>query len=130
MNPAKQISLAAVLNVILALNGAGATLADSASELTMKPLQGVSFDVGTKRAVSYFLKEGGACQLILTLAEPPTPWDDLSSFTVTRFEATVPASGVTHYNSSEGGVLEFACESDASSMSVKAVDQVATAPAH
>ena len=44
-------------------------VADPASPLIMKPLQGVSFDIGTKRAVSYFLSDNDACKLTLTLAE-------------------------------------------------------------
>jgi hypothetical protein len=40
-----------------------------AQQAIMKPLQGVSFDIGTKRAVSYFLSDGDTCKLTLMLAE-------------------------------------------------------------
>ena len=43
--------------------------ADPAMPLTMRPLQGVSFDIGTKRAVSYFLSDDDVCKLTLMLAE-------------------------------------------------------------
>jgi hypothetical protein len=46
-----------------------AQAADPASPLIMKPLQGVSFNIGTKRAVSYFLSDGNSCNLTLMLAE-------------------------------------------------------------
>jgi hypothetical protein len=37
--------------------------ADPGLPLTIRPLQGVSFDIGTKRAVSYFLSDDHACKL-------------------------------------------------------------------
>ena len=45
---------------------AGAALSkaeDSALMLTMKPLHAISFDVGRKHAVGYFLSETGQCKL-------------------------------------------------------------------
>src|SRR5689334_5387527 len=48
----------------------GATLSkaeDQAPVLTMKPLHAVSFDVGRKHAVSYFLTEKGQCKLTLVV---------------------------------------------------------------
>ena len=46
--------------------------------LTMKPLHGISFDVGTKRAASYFLSADGRCRLVLTLADQPD-WEQFAS---------------------------------------------------
>jgi hypothetical protein len=104
--------------------------ADSSPILTMKPLQGISFDVGTKRAVSYFLREDGMCKLVLTLAEAPI-WDEPSRFAATRFEAAIDAGKATRYDSPEGKSLDFACLAGAQSMSVEALDEVAvkSAPA-
>jgi hypothetical protein len=41
---------------VIAFVGISATASLGMAPLTMKPLQGVSFDIGTKRAVSYFLR--------------------------------------------------------------------------
>jgi len=90
----------------------------------MKPNHGVSFDVGAKHAVAYFLSESGTCQLVLTLADEPN-WDGVQSFTATRFEAAVPAFRETQYRSTEGKVIEFECHADAKMMSVKTVDEIA-----
>jgi hypothetical protein len=52
----KRTVLAIAFTGVSAMAGYAMTrAADPASHLTMKPLQGVSFDIGTKRAVSYFL---------------------------------------------------------------------------
>ena len=55
----------------LVLASAPSKAASADYTLTMKPLHGISFDVGTKRAVSYFLSVAGQCRLVLTLADPP-----------------------------------------------------------
>src|SRR3984893_10321765 len=60
-----------------------AQAADPASPLTIKPLQGVSFDIGTKRAVSYFLIDGNSCKLTLMLAEV-VHGDEVNGPTTTR----------------------------------------------
>jgi len=66
----KRTVLAIAFTGVSAMAGYAMTrAADPASPLTMKPLQGVSFDIGTKRAVSYFLSDNDACKLTLTLAE-------------------------------------------------------------
>jgi hypothetical protein len=66
----KRAAFAMAFAGISAMAGPAMTRAtDSASPLTMKPLQGVSFDIGTKRAVSYFLSDGDTCKLTLMLAE-------------------------------------------------------------
>lgn len=125
-----KIIAATALTGLLALHNAGAVqAAESSSQLTMKPLHGISFDVGTQRAVSYFLSDNGRCKLVLTLAEQPN-WDDGPSLSATRFEAAVPGGKSTRFNSPEGKALEFACQTDAQAMSVKAVEQVAVGGDH
>jgi uncharacterized low-complexity protein len=127
MNPTKKIAIAAAFTGLLALANAGAAQADEASSaLTMKPLHGVSFDVGAERAVSYFVSENSQCKLVVTLAGAPN-WDDKGSFTATRFEAAILAGKATRYLSSEGKAFEFACAADAQAMNVKQVEQVAAA---
>jgi hypothetical protein len=99
--------------------------ADTPPILTMQPMHGASFDIGSKRAVGYFLSKEGTCKLILTLAAEPN-WDsDVTTFQATRYEAAIPAGKATRYNSDEGPAFEFACQLNAESMSVTRVDQVA-----
>lgn len=112
-----------VLGGILFVGGASAVqAADAASTLTMKPLHGISFDVGSQRAASYFVNKNGRCEVVLTLAETPD-WDSAPRFVSTRFEATIGPGKSTRYNSHEGRAIEFACETAAQTMSVNEVDQ-------
>ena len=74
---------------ISAMAGPGMTRAiDPASPLTVKLLQGVSFDIGTKRAVSYFLSGDNACKLTLMLAEV-AQGDEASGLTATRMMVAI-----------------------------------------
>jgi hypothetical protein len=88
-----------------------AQAAELASPLTMKPLQGVSFDIGTKRAVSYFLSDGNSCELTLMLAEV-VHGDEVNGLTATRVTVAI-----------EGKTLEFRCQGRAQVMSVEASNQ-------
>jgi hypothetical protein len=86
----------------------------------MTEMQGVSFNIGTQRAVGYFLNGGGTCKLIVTMAEPYNrdDDDDVYSFTSTRFEAAIPAGKAARFKPASGRAFEFACQAGARSMSI------------
>ena len=98
-------------STILAIAFAGAFTGVSAMGygMTMKPLQGVSFDIGTKRAVSYFLSDNGACKLTLTLAEVVQD-DEVNGPTAARMTVAVEVGKVAHFDTAEGKSLEFKCQ--------------------
>ena len=75
----------------------------------MKPLQGVSFDIGTKRAVSYFLSDGNSCKLTLMLAEV-VHGDEVNGLTATRVTVAIEAGKAAHLDTVEGKTLEFKCQ--------------------
>ena len=91
---------------------------------TIKPLQGLAFDVGTNRAVGYFVQHDGDCKLVLTIAGSAN-WGDEVSHTATRFETTIAAGRSANYDPKEGQVLEFACQDDAAAMSISEVERFA-----
>lgn len=99
-----------------------ARAADPASPLSMKPLQGVTFDIGTKRAVSYFLSDGNSCKLTLMLAEV-VHGDEVNGLTATRVTVAVEAGKAAHLDTVEGKTLEFKCQDGAHVMSVEASNQ-------
>ena len=117
-------AVATLAGFVLAAASTPSKAASTEYTLTMKPLHGISFDVGTKRAASYFLSVAGQCRLVLTLADQPD-WEQFASFTSTRFEATLPADKSIRFTSPENKMLEFACLPGAQSMSVKPIDFIA-----
>ena len=110
----RTVGLPALAILILVHCNASLMAADALAVQRLKPLQGINFDLGTHRGVGYFLSENGKCRLVVTVADEPN-WKDVQTFTATRFEASIPAGQVTHYDAPEGKVLEFACEADAQS---------------
>ena len=114
-----------VLALVLGFNAANSAKADISSEmLTMKPLHGVSFDLGTKRAVSYFSSVAGHCKLVLTYAEPLV-WDTPPDPVVTRFETDLLAGRTFRYASHENAIADFRCGAHAKSMTIKLLRHVA-----
>jgi hypothetical protein len=122
MKFASKIITLTAISTALALNAGAVQAADTSSVLTMKPLHGISFDAGAERAVSYFTSKAEQCQLVLTMAEAPRSDD---SFTSTRFETSVPAGKVTHFNSAQGNSIEFSCAADAQAMTARITHQLA-----
>lgn len=126
MNVSNKIPAAMALASVFALSQPGALQAGGDPPvLTMKPFHGISFDVGTKRAVAYFLAGRGTCDLVATFADPPSWNDGAPPFSAQRFEAAIPAGQARRFNAAEGKTLEFACQARAEAMSVKAVEQIA-----
>jgi hypothetical protein len=119
----KRAAFAIAFAGISAMAGPAMTRAtDPASPLTMKPLQGVSFDIGTKRAVSYFLSDGDTCKLTLMLAEV-VYGDEVNGLTVTRMTVAVEADKAVHLDTAEGKSLEFKCQAGAQVMSINVSNQ-------
>jgi hypothetical protein len=119
------IAFAGAFTAVSAMAGYGMTrAANPASPLTMKPLQGVSFDIGTKRAVSYFLSDNDACKLTLTLAEVVQD-DAVNGLTAARMTVPVEVGKVAHFDTAEGKSLEFKCQAGAQAMSVNVLNRVA-----
>ncbi len=115
----KHIITATAMTAIIFAAGSTALRAQESSSIeSMKPMHGISFDIGTSRAVSYFLSDNGQCKLVLTIAEE-LDWDHLSDLKVKRFEAAVPSGKATRYNATQGTALEFECLAEAQAMTVR-----------
>jgi hypothetical protein len=122
----KRTFLAIAFAGISGMAGAGmARAADPAMPLTMRPLQGVSFDIGTKRAVSYFLSDDDVCKLTLMLAEL-VHGEEVSGPTATRMAVAVEVGKTVHLDTAaEGKSLEFKCQAGARAMSIEVSNRAA-----
>lgn len=90
---------------------------------SVKPFEGVSFNVGTKHAVGYFYNEGHTCKLVLTLADAPS-FDTIQTFAATRREASISAGDVARLNLIEDKTFEFACAAEALAMNIKEIEHI------
>ena len=100
-----------------------AARATESNVAVMAPVKGVSFDVGSKRAVTYYKPAGGICNLTLLLAE--RAGDDFVAGTASRVTAPVLPGKSARIDTAEGKSLEFGCKVGAQAMTVKTLDQVA-----
>lgn len=102
----------------------GAVAETAASMATLKPRQGISLDVGSKRAVGYFLADSRICNLTLLVADRLVD-DKVGIPAATRLQFEVAAGSDVRVDTTEGKVLAFACATDAKSMRVEKLDQLA-----
>lgn len=104
---------------------AAAGPASAGERLTMKPKAGISFDVGTKRAVGYYLAEGGICNLTVLMAD--TGLGDEVKGAATRVSVPVIPKKAARIDTAEGKTLEFSCAPSAQAMTVNVLEKVAYA---
>ena len=118
------------LTGIVALADLGAAQAGDYSPVwkTMKPLYAVSFNVGRKRVLSYFLRESGLCDLTVMATDRPgedPKGDEILPLRTERFRAAVDGGRTARFDTAEGRSLEYACAAGAQTMRVREVNQVA-----
>jgi hypothetical protein len=116
----KTILSVAVLSGLVFSANTNTALANNVQSI--KAIQGLSFDAGTRRAVAYFTKKRGQCQLVVTLAGEPD-WNT-GSLEITRYVASVPA-GVAQRYEKGGRAFQFGCANDAQAMTFQALTSVA-----
>lgn len=117
-------SLVLVSAVALSAIAGGAVAETAASMANLKPRQGISLDVGHKRAVGYFLSDSRICNLTLLVADRMAETgSDIPA--ATRLQFDVAAGSDVRVDTSEGKALAFACATDAKSMRVTKLEQMA-----
>ncbi len=135
MKLARQIFVATLVIGVVALADIGAAQAGDYSPVwrAMRPLYAVSFDVGRKHVLSYFLSKRGLCDLTVMVTERPSKvpeGDEISPLPTERFTAAIDGGTTARFDTTEGKTLEYACATGAQSMSIRQVNQVAaTSPA-
>ena len=118
----KRTVLVIAFTGVSAMAGYGMTrAANPTSPLTMNPLQGVSFDIGTKRAVSYFLSDDEECKLTLMLAELVND-DEANGLAATRMTVAVEVGKAARLDTAEGKSLEFKCQPGGQEMSIDVIE--------
>src|SRR5262245_56160781 len=105
--PMKRIALVALAGLSL-LGAARPAGADEAKVRTARTVQGLVVDVGSKHTVSYFLAEGGKCNLTLLVAEKANEDGDNSSLGA-RLRVAIDAGKSARIETAEGCSFEFAC---------------------
>ena len=87
-------------------------------------MHGISFDIGSKHAISYFLIEDGDCDLTVWLTDISHD-DEAAPSAATHMVISVAPGGTMQVGSAEGTVAEFTCAANAESMSIRTLTEVA-----
>ncbi|SFV36822.1 hypothetical protein [Hyphomicrobium facile] len=115
---------ATLLAATISASATGIALAGSpASGTVMKPLQGIAFAAGPKHAVGYFYPKENRCKLVVTVADTPNGAGE--TFDALRHEANIGPGDFDQFNLSSGETLEFNCSTDARTMVIKSVVNIA-----
>jgi hypothetical protein len=91
----------------------------------MKPLMATSLDVGSKHVVSYFLNADGQCKLTLMIADAARDENSEPSAQILRLRLMVEPGKAALVDTTDGRLLQFACERDAQAMNATLLDQIA-----
>ncbi len=96
----------------------------------MRPLHAISFDVGRKHVLSYFLKKNARCELTVMVTDRPDETSDgdfIPSLSTAQFKAQITGgeAALFGFGATEGRALEYACATGAQAMSVRQVYAVA-----
>jgi hypothetical protein len=127
MHLAKGLTIATALAAVLTAAGLAPVQALDLTPQTMKPMAGMSFNLGTKHAASYFLADNGTCKLTLTVADA-FDGNEVPSGTSTRFEVGIDSGKSARFDAIGGNALEFKCHVGAQAMSVETREQLAAYP--
>lgn len=130
MELARKTFVATLLTGVAALASFGVAQAGDYSPgwKTMKPLYAVSFDVGRKHVLGYFLSKTRQCDLTVTVTERPSKppeGDEILPLLTERFTAAIVGGTIARFGTTEGKSLEYHCAVGAQSMRVREVNQVA-----
>jgi hypothetical protein len=125
MKTGKRIIIAAFGGALCLATSTGLSAAESWSPTTMKPLMAKSLDVGSKHVVSYFLNADGRCKLTLMIADAARDENSERSAQILRLRLMVEPGRAALVDTTDGKLVQFACEPDALAMHATLLDQVA-----
>lgn len=134
MKVSHTIITATALAGLLSLTTLAGAAEPSSTGDTIKPVSGEGASpnaqylhngkVGPKQAVSYFQNESGLCKLTLMVGEA-FDGEDVPDMTTVSFQTLVNPGHSVRFRTAEGKALEYACETNAGSMRIRAFDEVA-----
>jgi hypothetical protein len=111
--------------VIAAASGAIANQ-NSSGVATFRPIQGISFQLGSKRAVGYFEPRNGKCLVTLMIAEKVDP-DQARPSSAARLSLAMLPGQSAALASEEGTSMQLTCGAAAETVAVKLTGERMTA---
>ena len=104
------------------LNASASTAASDTKVLSEH--KAASFNVGTKKAVAFYIKDAGQCNVTVMMSETYSeqlPYD----LATVRFTSKVAPNTTSEVVTSDGSKLALSCAQNASNLIVEGLEQVA-----
>jgi hypothetical protein len=117
MSPRRITSAVLMSACLLAIAGSGIASARMSGPQTFKPSEGMIQDLGSKRAIGFFLNVGGTCQMTLMIAEPVAS-DGASAPSASMSFDLIPGQSVA-LGSAAGETLVATCGARAETLEIK-----------
>jgi hypothetical protein len=118
----KSIKAVAFSGLLIASLAAVATVASSATalpgETTYVPMQAISHDLGSKAAIGYFVREAGACQVVMMIGEKVDA-ETASMSSAARLRLALLPGQRAGLDSEEGRSIDLTCGEAADTLTVR-----------
>jgi hypothetical protein len=114
--PARTL-VALSLGILAAGAIAGAASAHRTAADTYRSAQAISYELGSKRAIGYFVSQNGQCQVTLMIAEVIDPEAGRPTSAARLSVGMMPGQSAT-VDSEEGSAMVLTCGSRAETMNV------------
>jgi hypothetical protein len=115
--PAARTLVALFFGILAAGAIAGAASANRTSADTYRSTQAITYELGSKRAIGYFISQNGQCQVTLMIAELVDPEVARPTSAARLSVAMMPGQSAT-VDSEEGAAMVLTCGSRAETMNV------------
>lgn len=113
----------ALLSGSALLSGAAGASSGEAAQYHVKPLKGITFAVGSKRAVGYYTSADHACRLTLMLSDAYSG-DEKAVWEPVRVNLTVDEGETGSVDALDGSMV-FRCAPGATAMTMQLTQRVA-----
>jgi hypothetical protein len=114
---------AAVLAGVAGLNSGSGHAGEFSSASIVRPMAGLSFVIGSKQAVGYYLPQRGGCDLMLIIGE--TSETAKQSDAPARFSTFVAAGRTARMDTADGPSVKFFCSTGASFLTTRIIERLA-----
>ena len=91
---------------------------DSPTDRHYRPIQGISYELGSKRAIGYFTRESGECQVTMMIAEAVDP-DVATPSSAARLRLALRPGQAAGLDSDEGTSIDLTCGEAAETLTVR-----------
>lgn len=117
------LATAAILAGVAAFDTGSGHAGEFSSASIVRPMAGLSFVIGSKQAVGYYLPQRGGCDLMLIIGEASET--ATQSDTPARFSTFVAAGRTARMDTADGPSVEFFCSTGTSFLTTRLIERVA-----